>query len=250
MPNATPQQTTAIETLDRALVVDAGAGTGKTWVLVSRYLYQLDQHPEWPIDSIIAITFTEKAAREMRNRIRAAVEERAKESDAHSPWQAHRRRLDQIQVSTIHSLCARILRANAIAAGLDPRFEVLEEDESKLLVEEAVRQTMDVLASGEEHPALPLFAGLSVLDVKTTMTDLLGKRGTIQRLFDDLEDKETLLELWETSLAEMLFQIWRQAVNTRPGPGRCPGRSCPQSTSLTLRTSWPVRSGWPRKAVR
>ena len=67
MPKATEQQIAAIETLDRALVVDAGAGTGKTWVLVSRYLHQLDEHPEWPIDSIVAITFTEKAAREMRS---------------------------------------------------------------------------------------------------------------------------------------------------------------------------------------
>lgn len=215
-PTPTPQQQTAIQTLDRALVVEAGAGTGKTWVLVARYLEQLAQHPEWPMQSIVAITFTEKAAREMRNRIREAVEERARAEGGQGYWQERRRQLDQIQVSTIHSLCARILRENAIAAGLDPRFEVLDEEEAGLLAEEAVRQTLAQIGETADHPALALFTTLSIWDVTNTMQDLLGKRGTVQRLFDELESKADLLAKWQAGLAEMRDRAWQQNISTKP----------------------------------
>ena len=77
--NTTDEQLAAIQTTDRALLVDAGAGTGKTWVLVERFLHLLRQNPAGPLESIIAITFTEKATREMRSRIRRAVEHAAAE---------------------------------------------------------------------------------------------------------------------------------------------------------------------------
>ena len=63
--NLTLQQQLAITTEGRALLVEAGAGTGKTSVLTKRFLHLLDRHPDWPLESIIAITFTEKATREM-----------------------------------------------------------------------------------------------------------------------------------------------------------------------------------------
>ena len=143
----TPQQETAVTTEGRALLVEAGAGTGKTSVLTERFLYLLDRHPDWPLESIIAVTFTEKATREMRSRIRQGVEARARSAPPNSPWHGRRRDLDRLQVSTIHGLCARILRENAIAAGIDPRFEVLDEQEMGLLKEEAVRQTLAELAA-------------------------------------------------------------------------------------------------------
>ena len=82
---ATPEQEAAITTEGRALLVEAGAGTGKTWVLVRRFIHLLDRHPDWPLDSIVAITFTEKATREMRSRMRAAVED---EAGKFAPWLA------------------------------------------------------------------------------------------------------------------------------------------------------------------
>lgn len=216
MPTPTVQQQTAITTVDRALVVEAGAGTGKTWVLVERYLHLLALHPDWPIESIVAITFTEKAAREMRNRIRGGVEARARRHPHDVHWQERRRRLDQIQVSTIHSLCARILRENAIAATLDPKFDVLDEAAATLLAEEAIRQTLADLSQDADHPALALFASLSVFDVKNTMAELLSRRGTVEQLFDKLEDKASLLDKWETAVGKMLAQRWQQTVAQNP----------------------------------
>ena len=90
-PRATPEQRQAILTQDRALVVQAGAGTGKTWVLVQRFLALLENHPDWSLDSIVAVTFTEKAAREMRGRIRRAIEARAADRPDQPIWQSRRR---------------------------------------------------------------------------------------------------------------------------------------------------------------
>ena len=216
MPTPTLQQHTAITTVDRSLVVEAGAGTGKTWVLVERYLHLLALHPNWPIESVVAITFTEKAAREMRNRIRSGVETRARQNPHDGHWQERRRRLDQIQVSTIHSLCARILRENAIAAALDPKFDVLDEAAATLLAEDAIRQTLADLSEDADHPALALFASLSVFDVKNTMAELLSRRGTVEQLFDKLEDKATLLDTWEMAVEKMLAQRWQQTVAQNP----------------------------------
>ena len=79
--NLTKQQEAAVTTEGRALIVEAGAGTGKTAVLVQRFLHLLERHPDWPIDSIVAVTFTEKATREMRSRIRDGVERRPRPRD-------------------------------------------------------------------------------------------------------------------------------------------------------------------------
>jgi len=213
--NPTTEQRTAITTQDRALVVEAGAGTGKTWVLVQRFLHLLETHPEWPLDSIIAITFTEKAAREMRTRIRLAIEAKALENPGNSYWGDHRLNLDRMQVSTIHSLCSRILRENAIAAEIDPQFQVLDEKEADLLKEEAIRETIKAL-DGEHHPALELLASLRVYDLREEMGSMLSKRGTLNQLFADLDEPDVLLNRWEAGLKEMRTALWQTQLQEGP----------------------------------
>src|SRR5262249_60601657 len=96
----TPEQYDAITTHDHNLIVTAGAGSGKTRVLVDRFVALLAAHPEWPLPSLVAVTFTEKAAREMRDRVRQSIEERiVQASDAHDDeairrWRAHQGALD------------------------------------------------------------------------------------------------------------------------------------------------------------
>jgi ATP-dependent helicase/nuclease subunit A len=219
--NPTTEQLTAIQTIDRALLVEAGAGTGKTWVLVQRFLHLLAQHPDWPLEGIIAITYTEKAAREMRTRVRQALEERAAEHPDDPVWQAHRRDLDQLQVSTIHGLCARILRENAIAAGLDPRFEVLDQNQSDLLKGEAIESTLANLAQpSKDHALVPgsetaleLLATLNVRDVREQMARLLLKRGTVERLFAELPAAPTLIERWQAGTADMRATLWQEQLS-------------------------------------
>ncbi len=215
----TPQQANAVTTEGRALIVEAGAGTGKTAVLVERFLHLLHTHPDWPIDSIVAVTFTEKATREMRSRIRLGVEKLAATGGPGSPWQVRRRELDRLQVSTIHGLCARILRENPIAAQIDPRFTVLAEQDMGLLREEAVRLAFADLAAGvrppgaEEHDPFDLLADFETQDLHEQMLRLLGQRGTVDRLFTQLPDADALLATWREQVAAMQAAIWDEYLD-------------------------------------
>ena len=208
-------QQDAIRIYDRALLVEAGAGTGKTWTLVQRFLFLLEQYPEWALESIAAVTFTEKAAREMRTRLRVEIERKAREESPASLWQTHRRALERLQVGTIHSLCARILHENAIAAGIDPRFTVLDEQQAQLIQEEAIRQSLADLVEADD-PALELLTALRVRDLSELLSGLLSQRGTVQRLFDRLPGSGDLLTRWRAGMAEMRRAVWQDLLTHNP----------------------------------
>ena len=139
-----------------ARVIQAGAGTGKTHRLVTLCL-QLFAEGLQPA-RLCAVTFTEKAAAELKGRIRKRVDELAlggEEPDVavREPafWRAIRRDLGLAQVGTIHALCAQILRRHAAAAGLDPKFSVLDEVQSRrLLVESCEKAVLGALARGDK----------------------------------------------------------------------------------------------------
>src|SRR5262244_3698849 len=118
--NFTPEQHDAIHTDDVDLVVVAGAGSGKTRVLVERYIRLLERNAP---DRLLAITFTDKAAREMRERVRAALEQRARAAHgaARELWEQRRAEIEAAQIGTIHSFCGVLLRAHPAETGLDPR---------------------------------------------------------------------------------------------------------------------------------
>jgi ATP-dependent exoDNAse (exonuclease V) beta subunit len=123
MTKLTPQQTSAIKSPSPRICVVAGPGSGKTLVLVERFL-ALIRRGIRP-DRIIAITFTEKAAAEMKERIVGRLIEERLFSD--------RRLLEEGYVGTFHGLCARVLRDFALEAGIPPEFRILEENEAGIL---------------------------------------------------------------------------------------------------------------------
>ncbi|MBZ0287811.1 MAG: UvrD-helicase domain-containing protein, partial [Anaerolineae bacterium] len=103
MMNLTPQQRRAITEHDKNLIVVAGAGSGKTRVLVERYLHLLDAHTDWPLNALVAITFTRKAAQEMRDRVRQALEARyqsAPTSDQQQIWSVRLAGMDSARIDT------------------------------------------------------------------------------------------------------------------------------------------------------
>ena len=199
MSHSTASQQDAVRIQDRPVIVEAGAGTGKTWTLVERFLHLLETNPAWPLESIAAVTFTEKAAREMRTRLRAAIVEKAEAAGPESPWPVHRRGLERLQVGTIHGLCARILRENAIAAGIDPLFSVLDERQAEVLQEEAVRRCFIELVEADD-PALELLSALRVRDLGEQILVLLSQRGSVERLFAELPAPAALVDRWWASL--------------------------------------------------
>lgn len=160
----TPEQSDAIHRHDKNLIVVAGAGSGKTRVLVERYLQLLERNPDWRLKSLVAITFTREAAYEMRHRVRLNLERRAARQP-HGPWTRHLSEIDSARIDTIHGLCATILRANAALAGIDPKFEVLDELEAVILLETIVDDVINVL----DPAVLGLFATYDNYQIRDTL---------------------------------------------------------------------------------
>src|ERR1700754_1345196 len=106
-----PEQAAAAYEITKHVSVTAGPGSGKTTVLVERYLHILRRH-KLSIDQIVAITFTNRAANEMRERLRAELNlilETA-EGEERKHWLSYKRTLDGAMITTIHGFCARLLR--------------------------------------------------------------------------------------------------------------------------------------------
>ncbi len=137
------QQLKAIETLDRSVVVWAGAGAGKTRVLVERF-FRIIAMRKAQVKEILAITFTNKAAKEMRSRIRHKLQDKCSKvtGDELVFWRNMKEQLQWAPISTIHSLCMIILRDNPVEAVLDPKFNVLDEAEGNLLLRETVAEVL------------------------------------------------------------------------------------------------------------
>ncbi len=145
-PNA--EQRAAIEARGRVFV-SAGAGTGKTTVLVERFVQAVCDR-SLPVESILVITYTERAAGELRARIRLRLRELGRDDLA--------RELDGAWISTIHGFCLRLLKAYPFAAGLDPRFGVLDESQGRVVRSEAFERALEEFCAGGEPDRLALLA--------------------------------------------------------------------------------------------
>ncbi len=199
MAEFTSGQKTAIETLDANVAVAAGAGAGKTRVLVERYLNILARDKA-ACDGILAITFTNKAAKEMKERIRKRASElaAAAEGEGGLKWRAVLGELEYAPIGTFHSFCARVLRENPVEAALDPNFAVLDEAEAALLTEKALAEVF----------AAALAAGAPWLDNLLRAYD----KTLLTTVVPDLYDKIAAAGLLGASLPGMLAEPYRQAV--------------------------------------
>jgi DNA helicase-2/ATP-dependent DNA helicase PcrA len=118
-----PDQRQAVEAMDGPVLVLAGAGTGKTRVLTTRLAHLVHNQRAWP-SQILAVTFTNKAAREMKNRIGDLVGQGAEGM----PW-----------LGTFHAICVKILRRHAELAGLKSTFTILDTDDQIRLIKQLLR---------------------------------------------------------------------------------------------------------------
>src|SRR5918992_2711609 len=146
----TEEQRRAIDRRDGSLLVRAGAGTGKTSVLVERFVRAvLDDGAA--VGAILAITFTDKAAAEMRSRVRGRLIELQRRDlarDAEDAW-----------ISTIHGFCSRVLRAHALSAGIDPDSRVLDALEAERLGLNAFDAALGAfMGEGEDAQRLEMVA--------------------------------------------------------------------------------------------
>jgi ATP-dependent helicase/nuclease subunit A len=210
----TTKQLHAVEAWGQDVLVTAGAGSGKTRTLVARYMALLERgiSPR----QMAAITFTEKAAREMRNRVRSQVTQRAKVSTTVEEqifWGNLVSQMDAARIGTIHSLCAEMIRTHPVEAQVDPDFSVLQEGQSAAMKAQAVQDAL-VLATGEEETA-ELFRVFSTSRLSELLHYALDHRLDLAPV---LEDPQGFNQGWQLAIREIEAFIERtdvvQAVST------------------------------------
>jgi ATP-dependent helicase/nuclease subunit A len=149
MASLTEQQQQAVTSIDRNVLVSAGAGSGKTHVLVERYIELLRRSPDLSVSNIVAVTYTRKAAAEMRTRLKAKIAQvlSSAESDERERWNQCYTEIDGARIVTIHSLCESILKAFPVDAAIDPQFEIVDDvGQSQLLrnaIDHSFREVID-----------------------------------------------------------------------------------------------------------
>jgi ATP-dependent helicase/nuclease subunit A len=138
-----PEQAAAAYEIRKHISVTAGPGSGKTTVLVERYLHILRKH-KLNIDQIVAITFTNRAANEMRERLREQLNLilQTTSPDERRHWLNYKRTLDGAVITTIHGFCARLLREFPVEARIDPQFLLLDEHRAAMLLESVVEEAL------------------------------------------------------------------------------------------------------------
>lgn len=174
----TDEQRAAIDRREGEVLLDASAGAGKTSVLVERFVRAvLDE--QVPVSAILAITFTDKAAAELRERIRGRLRELGAGEAA--------RATEAAQISTIHGFCARLLRAHALQAGLDPAFTVLDAQDARALAQDAFDAALALSARHDAGSELIAAHGPAALRAGIlTVHDELRARGQLRPSLPEL----------------------------------------------------------------
>ena len=156
------QQRAAIEATGTVFVA-AGAGTGKTAVLVERFVRAVvDEGLD--VGSLLVITYTERAAGELRGRIRSRLIERGRPDLALE--------LDGAWVSTIHGFCRRLLGTYPLAAGIDPSFRVLDEPQALVLQAEAFKTALERFCAADEPDRWQLLATYGAVGLRQMLVEV------------------------------------------------------------------------------
>ena len=187
----TEEQAAAAGARDTDVFCEAGAGSGKTRVLVERYCAAVADD-DVDIDAVLAFTFTERAAAELRHRVRAELMRRSRAAD---PGRARElatlaRATERAWVMTIHAFCRRLLGAHPLAAGLDPRFRVLDESEAGRLRDEAIAEALDAVtttADDQVRRALAAFQPWRIGQMAVDLHERLRSQGMTSPVLPQLE---------------------------------------------------------------
>ena len=203
----TPSQQDAL-TIDNHICVTAGAGSGKTAVLVERYLKILQDGNVTP-QQIVAITFTDKAAAEMKGR----VIERLTQDENTNIRQKYLEQMNTAPISTIHTFCSRTLREFPFQAGVPANFNILKGIDQKLLLQQTIKNSLKKIATDPTHEyynalrhALQSYGNRQKLvDLFSTMVE---KRDMISKLRQEVYSNHVegqLPEAWEKVFSAKLM---------------------------------------------
>ncbi|MBR1368466.1 hypothetical protein RJ53_02680 [Methanocalculus chunghsingensis] len=197
MRGLTERQAEAALHHDQSLCVIAGAGTGKTHLLVQKYLDLIEQK-NVGVSEILALTFTDKAAAEMKERIRRAVMKK-------EGWDAVQDDLLSANISTFHSFCSQVLREFPIESGIRPGFTVLDDLALRMIRNDAIRQLL--YTECEESPVVPVLRAIGSRDLASCLDILYEEREHAEIFFRTLEmDEEMILTIWEDTVSAFVSE--------------------------------------------
>jgi ATP-dependent helicase/nuclease subunit A len=205
--------------LDQTLLVEAGAGSGKTTSLVGRMLALIESGSA-VAEQIAAITFTRKAADELKSRFRLELERKIRNSidPQKDLLQQALKEIDRCYIGTIHSFCGRLLRERPIEARLDPMFREIEEDEAELLRDQCWDEYLVSLIDKGQNDSMAELASMQV-----NIEDL---RQVYKRVCDYTDvhiatdpSSRPDFDLIRLSLPEMMDEASRYVPTTKPGQG-------------------------------
>ena len=198
----TPSQQAALN-IDKHICVTAGAGSGKTTVLVERYLEILRSEKANPRE-IVAITFTDKAAAEMKERVVEKLNAEENIVDRGTILE----QMNTAPISTIHAFCSRILREFPFQAGVPANFSILQGIDQKLLLQQILRETLKEIATNEADKH------------RGELTRLLqryGRRQELEELFSSMVNQRDVIdhlikEVYGSQNSEQLPDVWEHAI--------------------------------------
>jgi ATP-dependent helicase/nuclease subunit A len=198
----------------RNLAVTAGAGTGKTEVLTRRIIKILAQERQC-LDRLLVVTFTDKAAVEMKERIYGAIErELARTGDRH--FQKLKDTFLNNYISTFHAFCAALLREYPIEAGIDPYFRVLDETDKLFFLRKSINRSLKELAADRNNPEIKVLSEeFSRTALSNSIFAIIQRREDAGPWFADLttltwpQCQLRLEEYRECVLREMAYKLYK-----------------------------------------
>ena len=210
----TPQQRACVEHVNGPLLVSAGAGSGKTFMLTQRIAYALlnpDISGVTDIDQVLAITFTEAAAAEIKARVRNKLRQEC------MPEQALK--VDACWISTIHGMCSRILHENALELGLDPQFGLIGDIEQARLLSQCMDEVLRT-SSGQFDALFDEYgkdkAARMVLDLLAQASNVRGELKSLV-VAPCMDPHEIARDMYDAIIA--VDATARQDVNTKGKQG-------------------------------
>jgi ATP-dependent helicase/nuclease subunit A len=214
----TPSQSKSLST-ERHLAITANAGSGKTRMLVTRYVNLFEQYPDLTTRNVVAITFTENAAAELRERIIEEVSNRLKAPSATEPKQRARLRelrdsLTSAFIGTIHGFASRLLRAYPVEANIDASFAIVTGADQRLLSEDSIERTFysaleESYQQPTENAVLHLFRTLGRYNITNLMRALLSNRMRAAKVRAGLLKKSDveILTYWQEEFEHVLHLV-------------------------------------------
>jgi len=202
----TVEQADALGVTESSVALSAGAGCGKTTVLTERFVRALEVSTPVSPARIVALTFTNKAARELRDRIRRECRARLESGSDPTYWRGVVRGLEAARIGTFHSFCGEVLRSHAIEAGVDPGFVVLDEPVAAALRDEALTSALREALAHRDRDLIELAVDFGLGAVRQALGALLTNRSGGD------------IELWAEKEPHELVKHWLQRWTSEVRP--------------------------------